>query len=91
MDNTDALRTHSFADAIPHTIKQDGRSILHRRCLGCGRDFARGFDGAGWEAVYVGVLRVELLAQSVNHRWLTEECPMSVLPTDSDDRAMRRS
>jgi len=91
MDNTDAFRTHSFSEAIPHSIKQDGKSILHRRCLRCGRDFAQGLNGAGWQAAYVGVLRVELLAESVNRRWLTEECPMRFLLTDQDDRAMRHS
>ena len=91
MDNTDALWTHSFGDAIPHSIKQDGKSILHRKCLRCGRDFAQGLNGAGWHAVYVGVLRVELLAESVNRRWLTEECPMRLLPADNEDRAMRAS
>ena len=91
MDNTDALRTHSFSETLPHIIKQDGRTVSHRRCLRCGRDFAQGLDGAGWQAVYVGVLRVELLAESVNRRWLTEECPMQLLPADNDDRAMRAS
>ena len=68
MNNKDALRTHLFSEPIPHRIKQDGKSIFHRRCVRCGRDFAKGLDGAGWQAVYVGVLRVELLAESVNHR-----------------------
>jgi hypothetical protein len=89
MDNTDALRTHSFSEALPHQVTQDGKTILHHRCVRCGRDFAQGLNGAGWEAVYVGVLRIERLAESVNRRW-AEECPMRQLPSDEDDRAMRR-
>jgi hypothetical protein len=91
MDNTDALRTHSFTEATPHTIRQDGRSVSHRRCIRCGRDFALGLDGASWQAAYVGVLRIELLSESVNHRWLSEECPKKLLDSDNEDRAMRRS
>ena len=89
MDNTAALGTHSFSEALPHQITQDGKTILHYRCVRCGRDFAQGLNGAGWEAVYVGILRIERLAESVNRRWL-KECPMRQLPGDEDDRAMRR-
>ena len=65
---------------------------MHHRCLRCGRDFARGFDGIfNWEAVYIGVLRVERLSDSVTARWLAEECPGKLLPADNDDRAERRA
>jgi hypothetical protein len=89
MDNMDALRTHFFSEAMPHSIKRDGKCILHRKCLSCGRDFAQGLNGGGWRAAYIGVLRIELLAESVNRRWLTEKCPRSLLPADNEDRAMR--
>jgi hypothetical protein len=89
MDNTDALRTHSFSDGIPNRIAQDGKNILHQRCLDCGRDFGQELDVGGWRAIYLGVLRVELLADSVNDRWLREPRPKKLLASDNDDRAMR--
>lgn len=92
MDKTDAFTTHQFSDGnVPHQVTQDGKTILHHRCTRCARDFAQGLDGAGWQAAYVGVLRIELLADSVNDRWLTEECPGRLIPQDDVDRAVRRS
>jgi hypothetical protein len=91
MSNTDAFGTHSFSDAIPHIITQEGKTIFHQRCIRCGRDFAQSLNGGGWRAVYVGVLRIELLAECVNRRWLTEECPKRYMFADNDDRAMRAS
>ncbi|HXN86043.1 MAG TPA: hypothetical protein VN867_08225 [Candidatus Binataceae bacterium] len=94
MKNGYSLQTHVWADegATPHQIMQDGRTIVHQRCLRCGRDFALELDGSGWHALYVGVFRVELLAESVTERWLTEECPRQFLWTqDEEARAMRRS
>ena len=94
MTNGYPLQTHVWADggAAPHQIMQDGRTIVHQRCLRCGRDFALELDGSGWHALYVGVFRVELLAESVTARWLTEECPRQFLWTqDEEARAMRRS
>jgi hypothetical protein len=88
VDNTDALRTHSFSESNPRQIKQDGGSLLLVRCEQCGRDFAQGSNSAGWQAAYVGVFRVEFLARSVNHRWLTEACPGRLVPADDDDRAV---
>lgn len=90
MDNTKAPQTHSWVDGdMPRQITQDGRSILHHRCKRCGRDFARGLDGAGWQAVYVGVFNVKLLADSVNDRWLREKCPGRLLADDDVSRVMR--
>jgi hypothetical protein len=92
MDNTTAPRTHTWIDGtLPHLIKQDGKVVLHHRCARCGRDFAQGLDGAGWQAVYIGVFKVEVLADSVSARWLREECPGRPLPDDDVSRAMRRS
>jgi hypothetical protein len=94
MTNGYPLQTHVWADegASPHQIMQDGRTIVHQRCLRCGRDFALELDGSGWHALYVGVFRVELLAESVTARWLTEECPRQFLWTqDQEARAMRQS
>jgi hypothetical protein len=92
MDNTNAPQTHVWADGdTPHQVKQDGRVVLHHRCLRCGRDFAQGLDGAAWQAVYIGIFKVELLADRVSDRWLREECPQRLLPDDDVSRATRRS
>ena len=64
---------------------------MYGRCLRCGRDFAQGFDGVySWEAVYIGLLRIERLAKSVTERWLSEPCPGSPRPEDDELRAMRK-
>jgi hypothetical protein len=92
MDHSKAPSTHTWVDGVtPHKIRQDGKTILHHHCVHCGRDFAQGLDGAGWQAVYIGVFKVELLAETVNEKWLTEECPGRTPPDDDVFRAMRRS
>ena len=90
MKNGNSLKTHVWSDSIPRQILQDGRTIAHQRCLRCGRDFGFELGGSGWRAVYVGLLRVELLAEKINERWLSEECPKQILPTDGVDREIRR-
>jgi hypothetical protein len=76
-------------ESIPHRIDQDGKTILLRQCSLCGRDFAQGIGGCGWRAVYIGVFKVEVLADAVRKRWLKEECPRQRLPTDEKARATR--
>jgi hypothetical protein len=73
----------------PHRIEQDGTNIFLRQCSLCRRDFALGIDGLDWRAVYVGVFRVELLADVVNEQWLKEECPKQRLPGDDKARTTR--
>ncbi len=98
MNERNALDTHSWSGgAYPHQIQQSGRVVLHHQCLRCGREFAREFDGADgsdWHAAYVGAIRIELLADSVNERWLGEECPGRLLQTDdavpTDASGLRR-
>jgi hypothetical protein len=76
MKNVTALQTHIWAEGTtPRQILQDGRTIVHHRCPRCGRDFAFELDGSGWHAAYVGLLRIEVLSESVSARWLAEECP----------------
>jgi hypothetical protein len=71
-----SLQTHFWSDGLnPHQVFQDGRTIVHQRCLNCARDFAFELDGSGWHAAYVGLLRIEHLAESVSRQWMTEECP----------------
>jgi hypothetical protein len=94
MDKNDALHTHLWSDGstAPPPVVQDGRSILHHRCVLCQRDFAQGIDGTyDWEAAYFGVIRVELLGTGVNERWRNEPCPGEPLPADDADRTTRRS
>ena len=87
------MDTHLWSDGShPRQLQYDGRTILHHRCLRCGRDFAQGFEGRfNWEAVYVGIVSIERLSDSVTARWLAEECPGELRAADSDDRAERRS
>jgi hypothetical protein len=92
METRHPLRTHVWADGdIPHQITQDGRIIFHHRCIRCGRDFVQAIDRSGWQAASAGVLRIELLADSVTERWVREECPGRLLPDDDVSRATRRS
>jgi hypothetical protein len=93
MSQRDTLDTHLWSESeIPHIIHQDGRTIYHQRCVSCGRDFGQGLNGAGWQAVYVGILRIELLAESVDDRWLTQRCPGKPFwIQDQEDRKLRRN
>lgn len=71
-------------------MEQDGKILIHQRCLRCGRDFGQGFDGVdSWEAVYVGLLRIERLEKSITERWLSEPCPGELRREDDELRAMR--
>ena len=84
------LRTHLRFDVDPRSVQQDGRIILHQRCIRCLRDFSQGFSGLyDWRAVYVGVFRIEALVNTANSRWLAEACPGKVLESDDIDRTMR--
>jgi hypothetical protein len=90
MKNGRLLETHLWSDGdSPHQIIQDGRTIVHHRCLLCGRDFGFELDGSGWHAIYVGLLRVECLADEVTARWLLEDCPKQMLASDELDRVAR--
>jgi len=91
MGNADLFHTHSWsAQDAPRKIHQDGRLLLHHRCERCCRDFGFELDGSGWHAIYVGLMRVELLAENVSRKWLIDECPGRPLPEDEGDRATRR-
>jgi hypothetical protein len=68
-----SLQTHFWSDGnIPHQVFQEGRVIVHQRCFLCGRDFGFELDGSGWHAVYVGIFKIERLAESADHQWMTE-------------------
>jgi hypothetical protein len=77
MENGNTLHTHAFSDDSdgPLIFDQDGKSIYYHRCSRCGREFGMGLNGGGWQAIHVGLLRIDLLAESVSDRWLSEQCP----------------
>lgn len=75
----------------PRRIKLNGRTVFLRQCSFCRRDFVQGIDGLDWRAVYIGVFRVELLADAVSKRWLEEECPRWRLADDDTARATRHT
>jgi hypothetical protein len=87
MKNGKPLKTHVWPD-IPRQILQDGRTIAFNRCACCARDFAFELNGSGWHAAYIDIRRIEPLAERVNQRWLSEECPKQILPADDVDRAV---
>jgi hypothetical protein len=74
----------------PHRIKQDGRSVLLRQCSSCRRDFAQGIDGLDWRAVYIGVFKIEVLADAISSQWLEEDCPKRRLSADDIARTTGR-
>ena len=90
--NPNNLHTHAWTNGGPRAIRQDGRTLVHQRCALCWRDFAQGFDGVhSWEAVYIGVVRVERLTRGVTETWLNEKCPGRVPSEDESARAQRRN
>jgi len=78
MNTANTLGTHVFSDGLeggPRLITQGGKSIYYHRCFNCGRDFGLGLNGGSWRAIYVGMFRIDLLADSVNDQWLSQPCP----------------
>jgi hypothetical protein len=91
-----AQQTTRFCPPPNGAFLQKWNISLHRRAkryptleLGHRRDFAQGIDGSAWRAVYIGLFKVELLADAVNERWLNEECPKQRLPDDDQARMTR--
>jgi|SRR6516225_8423018 hypothetical protein len=92
MERRHPLQTHVWADDdIPQQIEEDGEIIFYHRCVRCGRDFMRSGSGTGWQAAYVGVLRIEPLADSVTERWVREDCPGRLLTDDCRSRTTRQN
>ncbi len=88
MDKTDLLHTHPWSAGTPRQFNQDGKTLTLRQCSRCGRDFALGLDGEGWQAAYIGVFKVQPLPKFVTQRWLQEVCPREHLPQDDADRRL---
>ena len=89
-----ALDTHVLSgDSPPRQLYQNGILYLHQRCAKCGRDFMREPGKTDWQAAYIGIgaFKVELLADSVTERWVSEECPGRILESDNVQRLTRRS
>ena len=92
MERRHPLQTHVWADGdMPQKITQDDEIIFHHRCERCGRDFVQPIDRAAWHAAYVGIQRIELLADSVTERWVREECPGRLLTEDCFSRTIRQA
>lgn len=89
MNNANLSGSHVWS-GNPRQTKQDGTTIILRQCSLCRRDFAQGVDDSDWRAAYIGVFKVELLADAVNERWLKEECPRRRVPEDDIARATLR-
>jgi hypothetical protein len=87
------MDSHVWSDdeSAPHQINQDGKVILHRRCMVCGRDFAREVTSSEWQAAHLGAFRIEVLAESVTERWVNQKCPGQILEADIEQRRLRRS
>jgi hypothetical protein len=91
MERRYPLQTHVWADDNIQQIMQDGEIIFYHRCVRCGRDFMRPHSRTGWHAAYVGILRIEPLADSVTKQWVTEDCPGRLLTDDCRSRTTRQS
>jgi hypothetical protein len=94
MNNENTLHTHAFSDGSdgPPRFNQNGKSIYYHRCIRCGREFGTGLNGGGWLAIHVGVLGIDLLADHVSDRWLTEKCPGQPLwDQDAEARSMHHA
>jgi hypothetical protein len=85
-------REHRWSDGTkPHIINQDGRIILHHRCINCGRDFAKEEGDEFWRAAHVGLFKIEILPEDVNEQWIVEGCPGEVLASDQTKWKSRAS
>jgi hypothetical protein len=82
-------KNHVWSDTIPRQIKQGPDTIVLRQCVSCGRDFAKGLDGADWCAVSIGALKVRRLDDAVSKQWMEEECRGRRLGDDNIARRMR--
>jgi hypothetical protein len=48
-------------------------------------------DGSDWHGSQLGAFKIELLPESLNERWVAEECPGRLAAKDSEQIAMRRN
>jgi len=70
-------------------VQIGGRTIFHRQCLVCRRDFARASDDAEWRAVHVGILEFDLMDEDTTRRWLSEDCPGRPLPGEQNSERIQ--
>jgi hypothetical protein len=71
-------------------VRMDDEIYVHRQCLVCRRDLVRPPDVGVWKAVHVGGLRFDFLDEETTRRWLTEECPGEMLPSEANSQRMLR-
>jgi hypothetical protein len=70
----------------PHFRIETGETVVHHRCLLCGRDLVTVLSSGRRHAVYVSALLFYRLDEEVTERWLNEACPCKRLPSDDEDR-----
>jgi hypothetical protein len=78
-------------DDIPHQITKTAKSFFITAACAVDAISCNRADGTGWQAAYVEVLRIELLADSVTEPWVREECPGRLLTEDCFSRTMRQT
>jgi hypothetical protein len=71
---------------IRRKVEIGGKTIFHRQCIACGRDFVIDGYSGGWRAVHVGLLDFDFLDEQTSRRWVSEECPGQQLPEEVNDR-----
>ena len=83
MKSTDYSSNHHW---IRRKVEVEGKSVFHRQCVACRRDFIMDADARCWRAVHVGLLGFDFLDDETTRRWLSQECPGRQLPDEINDR-----
>jgi hypothetical protein len=60
---------------VHRKVEIDGKTLFHRQCTACGRDFVMGAETGGWRAVHVGLFEFDFLDEETDERWVSAECP----------------
>ena len=86
MSNDHLSESHKFSS---REVEIKGRKFLHLHCTRCERDFVKQADATEWRAAHLGIFRFNLLVDTINRRWVVDECPGHPLLGESND--MRRN
>ena len=70
---------------VRRKVQIEGKTVFHRQCIACRRDFVFDSDVRCWRAVHVGLLGFDFLDEEISRRWLSEECPGHELPEEIND------
>jgi hypothetical protein len=78
---------HHWPESNPRLLQiETSRSVLHRHCVRCGRDFVTDLLSGKRFAVSVSAISFHRLEDEVTERWLREPCHGTRLPSDDADR-----